>query len=69
MQPRMLSDRSAPLGVEWSLLELSFTNMTVHSQNLWFNISTHLSTGATVWVDSVELTNSTFKAAPRLTQF
>lgn len=66
MQPRTLSDKSAPLGVEWSLVELSFTNTTLHSQNLWFNISTHLSTGATVWVDSVELTNSTSNAAPRL---
>lgn len=58
MQPRALTNRSASLSVGWMLLSLQFTNFTVHSQNIWFNISTHLPTGATVWIDSVQLTNS-----------
>lgn len=66
MQPRLLANKSAPLGAEWSLLELTFTNLTVHSHNIWFNISTHLSTGATVWFDSVELTNTSSYTEHRL---
>jgi hypothetical protein len=59
LQPRTLANSSAPLGVAWTLLELSFTNMTIYSQNIWLNVSTPRATGATVWLDTVELTNST----------
>ena len=57
--PEVLGRASSALSVAWTALSFEFKNETIHSQNLWLNISTERVAGATTWIDAVSLVNKT----------
>ena len=43
----------------WRSVSIEFTNDTLHSQNLWLNVTTAARLGTRVWLDEVSLVNAT----------
>ena len=43
----------------WRSVSIDFTNDTLHSQNLWLNVTTAARLGTRVWLDAVSLVNAT----------